>query len=83
MNRVASLYQRKGMPEYGKKVNLHGFDCWGEWTLIGELKPYKQLPFKRSPPHRFVDKEGSQVKHVSFWSELKEEKLNNDNQSTN
>ncbi|EOX1572942.1 hypothetical protein ACPD0E_001811 [Vibrio cholerae] len=74
MNRVASLYQKKGMPEYGVKVNLHGSDCWGDWTIVGELRPYKQLPFKKSPPHRFVDTEGKQIKFVEHWSPIHEEK---------
>ncbi|MFO4711722.1 hypothetical protein V5H05_09235 [Vibrio cholerae] len=74
MNRVASLHQKKGMPEYGVKVNLHGSDWLGNWTIVGELRPYKQLPFKKSPPHRFVDAEGKQIKFVEHWSPIHEEK---------
>lgn len=74
MNRVTSMRQKKDMPEYGVKVNLHGSDCLGDWTMVGELKPYKQPPFKNAPPHRFVDSKGNRVKFVEYWSDVLEEK---------
>lgn len=64
------MHQKKGMPEYGVKVNLHGSDYLGDWAMTGELKPYNKPPFKNAPPHRFVDSKGSQVKFVEYWSEI-------------
>ena len=69
MNKVVSLHQKKGMPEYGVTVYVHGSACWGDWKVEAQLKPYKGMPYKKAPPHRFVNNKGEQIKHVEFWTE--------------
>lgn len=71
-NRIAGLKQKKGMPEYGKLVCVHGTHCWGDWKSKARLIPYKIPPFKNGPVHRFVsEKTGGPIKFVEGWSEIK------------
>lgn len=67
--KVNQLKQKKNMPEYGVPVYVYGTDCFGWWRRKGELRPYIKPPFKNSPPHRFVDNAGIQIKHVEAWSD--------------
>ncbi|AUR98263.1 hypothetical protein NVP1248O_49 [Vibrio phage 1.248.O._10N.261.54.F1] len=69
-NKITNIHQKKGMPEYGKKVMLYGSDCFGEWKVKGELKPFKKPPHKKSPIHRFVSEKGDRIHYVEFWSDL-------------
>lgn len=64
-------------PPADQKLDLHGSDAFGNWTVIGFRRNYKckqhfRTLAEKTPTgtlyYRFLSESGEPIRHVEYWS---------------